>query len=147
MFSVTFENWNRLRKNITLAYFYLAAARRLILYFGFFFVNSFGSRKLIRNCFCCKNLSFLYLFTWNKDFKWFAKSNSNNFKRKQFNFFFTHTQAYRQTSFFLSWFFEDILFFFSCREKTDSKSVSIASLAALTKENISIIRQLVFNIA
>ena len=38
-------------------------------------------------------------------------------------------------------------FFFSRREKTDSKSVSIASLAALTKENISIIRQRGFNIA
>ena len=54
------------------------------------------------------NLSLLYWFIWNKDFKWFIESISNIWKLKQFNFFhwLTDRQTDRQTdSLFLSWLF------------------------------------------
>ena len=82
-------------KNITLAYFQSADVRQLILYFGYFLSTVLARTGWLENdcehesgkCLFGMNLSFLYWFNWIKDFKWFIKSNSNIFKRKQFNFF------------------------------------------------------------
>ena len=116
--------------------------RSLTLYFGFFCQQFW--RRLIREhecedesakCFVGINLSFLYCIFWNKDFKWFLKSNSNTFKCKQFNFF--HLQTDRQTalsSHDFSWTF----FFFSWIEKKILKAwVLLVSQLQLTKTSIS----------
>ena len=93
----------------------------------------------------------------------FPQVKSKYFKSKQFKFL-THRQTHRhtnrqtdtqthkqtdrqgdrQTAFYLMtlWRFS----FSSWRKKADSKSVNIASFAALTEEDINIIRQRGFNI-
>ena len=66
------------------------------------------------------NLLFLHCFIWIKDLKWYMKSNSNNFKRNQFNCL--HSQGERQTEcFFLSWLLVDILFFIKRKKKRFQK--------------------------
>ena len=92
-----------------------------------FFVNSISTRRLIRKRVWTRvrEVSFWYKyllpywFIWNKDFKWFIKSNSNTFKRKQF--ILCHLQTDRQAAFFshdFSW----IFFFFSWTEKNILKA-------------------------
>ena len=95
-----------------------------------FFVNCFGARRLIRKV---GKVFLVSIFSSFIDFK-ISNGSSSQIqifsKRKQF-IFFTH----RQTN--CVFFSHDVslkLFFFSWREKKDSKSVNIASFEDLTKE-------------
>ena len=88
------------------------------------FISAFFWKQFLRvqidwktsECLFGMNLSLLYWFIWNKNFKWFIKSISNILKRKQINFFHWltdwQTQTDRQTDRQTAFFSHDFLFKF-----------------------------------
>ena len=116
LLSVTFQNWNWFWKKHHISLFFVRSREASnSVFVGFWSIilkNEWEHES--GKCLFSMNLSFFYLFIWNKDVKWSINLNVNIFKRKQFNFLHPHTD--RLTSFFcydFSWKF----FFFDVEKK------------------------------
>ena len=123
LLSVTFQNWNWFWKKHHISLFFVRSREATNSVFVGFWSTVLKNEWEHESgkCLFGMNLSFLYLFIWNKDLKWSINSNANIFKRKQFNFLHSHTD--RLTSFFcydFSW-----TFFFFHVEKKKILKVSI----------------------
>ena len=93
-FSVTLKTWDWLWKKYHISLFIQRPWGDWLFILALFLSTFFARAGWLENECECKmgkllfgmNLSLLYWFIWNKHFERFIKSNSNNLKRKQFNF-------------------------------------------------------------